>query len=55
MPGFKFTKLASTHKRNRQWEHVYSSVKAKGGSGKSAVIQANGVLKKEYGKGSRKG
>lgn len=45
MPGSKFTKKANTPARNRQWEHVYQAVLARGGSHKKAVIEANGALK----------
>jgi hypothetical protein len=46
MPAERFTKKANTPKRKRQWEHVYQSVKKRGGSAGSAVRQANAVLKK---------
>jgi len=46
VPGQNFTRKANTPKKRRQWDHVYQSVKSRGGSAASAVIQANGVLKK---------
>lgn len=46
MPAEKFTKKATTPTAKRQWDHVYQSVKAKGGSAGSAVRQANAVIKK---------
>ena len=45
MPAGKFTKKANTPKKGRQWQHVYDSVKAKGGSSGDAVIAANKALK----------
>jgi hypothetical protein len=48
MPAQKFTKKATTPKLKRQWEHVYSSTKARGASPGSAVRQANAVVKRNY-------
>ena len=45
-PADKFTKKANTAAKKRQWEHVYSSVKGRGGSAGSAVRQANSAVKK---------
>jgi hypothetical protein len=41
------TKKANTPKRKRQWAHVANSALERGESDKSAIMQANGVLKKE--------
>ena len=46
MPAERFTKKANTPKRKRQWEHVYTSVKKRGGSPGSAIRQANAAVKK---------
>lgn len=46
MPADKFTKKATTPTLKRQWDHVYKSVKSKGGSAGSAVRQANAVVAK---------
>jgi len=46
MPADRFTKAASTPKKKRQWEHVYQSVKSRGGSPGSAIRQANASVKK---------
>ena len=46
MPASEFTKKATTAKDKRQWDHVYKSVLASGGSHADAVIRANGVIKK---------
>jgi hypothetical protein len=46
MPAERFTKKATTPTKKRQWEHVYSSVKKRGGSAGSAVRQANASVKK---------
>ena len=46
MPAERFTRKANTPRKKRQWEHVYSSVKKKGGSPGSAVRQANASVKK---------
>ena len=46
MPASKFTKKATTPKLRRQWDHVYGSVKGKGGSAGSAVRQANAAVKR---------
>jgi hypothetical protein len=54
MPAARFTKKANTPKKKRQWDHVYQSVKARGGSAKDAVIRANGVVKRSSRKKSRK-
>jgi hypothetical protein len=46
MPAEKFTKQATTPKKKRQWEHVYTSAKSKGSSPGSAIRQANASVKK---------
>lgn len=46
MPASKFTKKATTPKLKRQWEHVYSSTKARGASPGSAIRQANAAVKR---------
>lgn len=46
MPASRFTKKATTPKLKRQWDHVYSSAKARGASPGTAVRQANSVVKK---------
>lgn len=46
MPASRFTRKATTPKLKRQWDHVYSSVKKRGGSAGSAVRQANAAVKK---------
>jgi hypothetical protein len=45
MPADKFTKSATTPKKKRQWEHVYSSAKKSGSSPGSAIRQANASVK----------
>lgn len=47
MPAERFTKQANTPKKKRQWEHVYSSAKKRGGSAGSAIRQANASVKKK--------
>jgi hypothetical protein len=54
MPAQKHTKKANSPKRRRQWQHVVDSVESRGGDHVSAIIQANGVLKRQAKKG-RKG
>lgn len=46
MPASKFTKAADTATKKRQWDHVYQSVKKRGGSAGSAVRQANATVKR---------
>jgi hypothetical protein len=46
MPAERFTKKATTPKKKRQWDHVYKSVKKRGGSAGSAVRQANAAVKR---------
>lgn len=46
MPADKFTKQATTPKKKRQWEHVYSSAKGRGASPGSAIRQANASVSK---------
>jgi uncharacterized protein YdaT len=41
-----FTKKAKTDKKKRQWKAVANSVLKKGGSEKSAIMQASGVVGK---------
>lgn len=42
----KFTKKAKSAKKKRQWKDIANSVLKKGGSEKSAVMQASGVIRK---------
>jgi hypothetical protein len=49
MPASKHTKKANTAKKKRQWQHVVDSVESRGGSHASAIIQANGVVKRNRG------
>lgn len=46
MPASKFTHKAKTPAQKRQWDHVYQSELAKGASHATAVIAANGVVKR---------
>lgn len=46
MPAERFTRKANTPTKKRQWDHVYQSVKRRGGSAGSAVRQANAAVKK---------
>lgn len=46
MPAERFTKKARTAKQKRQWQHVYDSEKARGASPRTAIMAANGVIKK---------
>lgn len=46
MPADRFTKKATTPKKKRQWEHVYSSAKSRGSSPGSAIRQANASVKR---------
>jgi hypothetical protein len=49
----RFTKKATSDKSKRQWAHIADSVLSKGGSEKSAIMQASGVIKKGRSKSSR--
>ncbi len=42
----KFTKAAKSPKAKRQWSKVANSVLSRGGSEKSAVMQANAVVRR---------
>ena len=42
----KFTKKAKSAKQKRQWKDIANKVLKKGGSEKSAVMQASGVVGK---------
>jgi len=42
----KFTKKAKSAKSKRQWKDIANSVLKRGGSEKSAVMQASGVIRK---------
>jgi hypothetical protein len=46
MPADRFTNKATTPKKKRQWEHVYSSAKGRGASPGSAIRQANASVKR---------
>jgi hypothetical protein len=46
MPADRFTKAATTPKKKRQWEHVYSSAKSRGAGPGSAIKQANASVKR---------
>jgi hypothetical protein len=54
MPASRFTKKANTPAKRRQWQHVYTSVKAAGGSAGRAVREANSVLANQPRKRRRK-
>jgi uncharacterized protein YdaT len=41
------TKKANTPKKRRQWSHIANGALARGEGEQSAIMQANGVLKKE--------
>jgi len=45
MPAKEFTKKANTSAKARQWEHVEQSALKRGASPKSAVKQANSVVR----------
>jgi len=50
MPGYKFDKDVNTPKKERQWEHIYESMKSRGASSKKAIMAASGRV----GKGRKK-
>lgn len=54
MPASKHTKKANTPKLRRQWTAVRDSMEKRGASPGAAVRAANGVVKKQARKQSRK-
>jgi hypothetical protein len=46
MPAEAFTKRANTPKKKRMWQHIYSSMKARGASPGAAIRAASGVVKR---------
>ena len=46
----KFTKKAKSSKKKKQWKAIANSVLKRGGSEKSAIMQASGVIKTAYNK-----
>jgi hypothetical protein len=47
MPAERFTKKANSPKLRRMWSHVEDSELARGASKKTAIMAANGVIKKQ--------